>query len=460
MTTMDKMPAHIVILAAGQGSRMKSDLPKVCHPLAGEPMIRHVVRTARSLGEKVTVVVGHGAETVENALSDLGDPIRFVRQEEQLGTGHAVMQALPHIGHDERVLVLYGDVPLIGAETLKPLLAPAQQQALTLLTADLADPTGYGRILRDSAGAITGIVEQKDATAEQLTVREVNTGFVALPGARLHDWLPRLSNDNAQGEYYLTDLVGLAVADQVPVSAVQPADIDETRGVNNRVQLADLERRCQRLRAEALMLDGVTLADPARLDLRQAVTAGRDSRIDVNVVLDNVQLGERVQIGPNTVIRNSTIGAGTEVLANSVIEDAVVGQNCQVGPFARLRPAAQLEDGARVGNFVEIKKARVEAGAKVNHLTYIGDARVGAGANIGAGTITCNYDGVNKHHTDIGSGAFVGSNSTLIAPVRVEDGAYIGAGSVISQDAPAEKLTLSRSRQATIPHWKRPEKKA
>lgn len=457
---MDMMPAHIVILAAGQGSRMKSDLPKVCHPLAGEPMIRHVVRTAQSLGKEITVVVGHGAETVEGALSDLHDQICFVHQHEQLGTGHAVMQALPHIGEHERVLVLYGDVPLIRPQTLQRLLAPEQQQALTLLTADLHDPNGYGRILRDAQGAITGIVEQKDATAEELAVHEVNTGFVAVPGARLHDWLPRLSNDNAQGEYYLTDLVSLAVADGVPVASVQPADLEETLGVNNRVQLADLERRCQRQRAEALMLSGVTLADPARIDLRGSVSAGHDSWIDVNVVLDNVQLGERVRIGPNTVIRNTSIGAGTEVLANSVIEDSDLGQNCQVGPFARLRPEARLLDGAKVGNFVELKKATVEAGAKVNHLTYIGDARVGPGANIGAGTITCNYDGANKYHTDIGAGAFVGSNSTLIAPVRVEEGAYIGAGSVIAKDAPADKLTLSRSRQTTIPHWKKPEKKA
>lgn len=459
MTATPSAPTHIVILAAGQGSRMKSELPKVCHPLAGEPLIRHVVRTASALGQRITVVVGHGADTVQAALADIEADLQFVQQTEQLGTGHAVMQALPHIQAEERVLVLYGDVPLIRPETLQPLLAPEQQQALTLLTASLADPTGYGRIQRDEAEAIVGIVEQKDATAAQQAINEINTGFVAVPGKRLHDWLPRLRNDNAQGEYYLTDLVALAVADGVPVQAVQPPDIDETLGVNNRVQLAVLERRCQQQRAEELMLAGVTLADPARVDLRRRVTVGQDSEIDINVVLDNVQLGERVRIGPNCVIRNATLGNGTKVLPNSVIEDAAVGQHCQVGPFARLRPETRLDDGAKVGNFVEVKKATIEAGAKVNHLTYIGDARVGAGANIGAGTITCNYDGANKHHTDIGAGAFVGSNSTLVAPVRVEDGAFIGAGSVITKDAPADQLTLSRSRQLTLSSWRRPVKK-
>ena len=448
---------HIVILAAGQGSRMKSALPKVCHTLGGKTMIQHVVNTGQALTDRLTVVVGHGAEQVTSALADA--PVTFVTQSEQLGTGHAVAQALPHIEPNERVLVLYGDVPLIAEETLQKMLAPELADDLTLLTATLADPTGYGRIVR-TAGNITAIVEQKDATPVQREITEINTGFMAMPGRQLHEWLPRLSSDNAQGEYYLTDLVAMAVADQVRVSAVEPAELMETQGVNNRVQLAQLERWYQQQRAEDLMLSGTTLADPARLDLRGEVTAGTDNRIDINVVLENVTLGNHVSIGPNCVIRNSQLGDGTEVLANSVIEDASVGAHCQVGPFARLRPDAVLHDGAKVGNFVEVKKATIEAGAKVNHLTYVGDARVGAKANIGAGTITCNYDGANKFHTDIGAGAFIGSNSTLIAPVVIEDGAFIGAGSVISKTAPADKLTLSRSRQLTLPNWKRPSKEA
>ncbi|MCH8551690.1 MAG: bifunctional UDP-N-acetylglucosamine diphosphorylase/glucosamine-1-phosphate N-acetyltransferase GlmU [Natronospirillum sp.] len=451
-------PVHIVILAAGQGSRMKSELPKVCHPIAGEAMIRHVVRTGAELGQRITVVVGHGADTVKAELADHAGNVQFVHQTEQLGTGHAVMQALPHIQPEERVLVLYGDVPLITTATLQPLLVQEQAQALTLLTATLYDPTGYGRILR-AGDAITGIVEQKDASADQQAIREVNTGFVAVPGERLHDWLPRLSNDNAQGEYYLTDLVALAVADGVPVTAVQPLDVGETMGVNNRVQLAALERRCQQQRAEQLMLAGVTLADPQRTDLRREVQVGPDCFIDVNAVLDNVRIGPGVHIGPHCVLRDVEVGAGTVIESHSVLDNAVVGEQCQVGPFARLRPQARLEKGAKVGNFVEVKKATLEAGAKVSHLTYIGDARVGAGANVGAGTITCNYDGANKYHTDIGAGAFIGSNSTLVAPVEIEDGAFIGAGSVITKSAPADQLTLSRSRQTTIRNWRRPEKK-
>ncbi len=447
---------HIVILAAGQGTRMKSRLPKVCHPLAGQSMIRHVVKTAQSLGDEISVVVGHGAEQVQAELADTR--VRYVTQSEQLGTGHAVAQALPNIREGQRVLVLYGDVPLISAETLRALLTDDQADKLTLLTATLDNPAGYGRIVRGADSGVTAIVEQKDASPEQLAINEINTGFMAMPATHLQDWLPRLSSDNAQGEYYLTDLVAMAVADQVTVTAVQPAHVMETQGVNNRLQLAQLERWYQQQRANALMTGGTTLADPARLDLRGEVTAGTDNFIDVNVVLENVTLGNNVHISPNCVIRNATIGDGTEILANSVIENATVGANCQVGPFARLRPEAVLADGAKVGNFVEIKKAVVEAGAKVNHLTYVGDARIGAGANIGAGTITCNYDGANKFHTDIGAGAFIGSNSTLVAPVTIEDGAFIGAGSVITKTAPADKLTLSRSKQLTIPSWQRPTK--
>jgi len=332
-----------------------------------------------------------------------------------------------------------------------------REDALTLLTAEVEDPTGYGRIVRKE-GAIQAIVEQKDATPEQLGIREINTGFMAMPGHRLHDWLPRLSSDNAQGEYYLTDLVAMAVSDGVPVSAVAPRAIMETQGVNNRVQLAALERWYQTQRAQALMLVGASLADPSRLEQRGRVTVGLDVWIDVNVILDNVDIGDNVQIGPNVVLRNTRVGDGTEILAQSVLEGADVGAHCQVGPMARLRPGARLGDAAKVGNFVEVKKATIEAGAKVNHLSYIGDARVGEKANIGAGTITCNYDGANKHHTDIGAGAFIGSNSTLVAPLTIEDGAFIGAGSIITKTAPGGQLTLSRGKQTTIRHWRRPTK--
>ncbi len=447
---------HVVVLAAGQGSRMKSQLPKVCHALGGKPMVQHVVETARTLTDRITVVVGHGAEQVQAVLADSG--VEFVLQSEQLGTGHAVAQALPNISPDDTVLVLYGDVPLIRQNTLEHLLETAEHDnGLALLTATLEDPTGYGRILREN-GQIRAIVEQKDATDEQQAINEVNTGFMAVSGARLHDWLPRLSNDNAQGEYYLTDLVELAVTDGVPVTATNPGALAETQGVNNRAQLAYLERRYQRARAETLMLGGTSLADPARIDLRGTVTAGTDNWIDANVVLKNVTLGSGVSIGPNCVISNSAIEDGARIEAGSIIDGARVGPNALVGPMARLRPGADLADGAKVGNFVEVKKAVIEAGAKVNHLTYVGDARVGKGANIGAGTITCNYDGANKHHTDIGAGAFVGSNSTLVAPVAIGDGAFIGAGSIINRDAPADKLTLARSRQTTIERWQKPVK--
>lgn len=447
---------HVVVLAAGQGSRMKSQRSKVCHALGGKPMVQHVVDTARALTDRITVVVGHGAEQVQAVLAESG--VQFVTQAEQLGTGHAVAQALPNIRADETVLVLYGDVPLIQQNTLEHLLETAEHDGgLALLTAELEDPTGYGRILREQE-QIRAIVEQKDATPEQQDITEVNTGFMAVAGSYLHDWLPRLSNDNAQGEYYLTDLVELAVSDGVPVSATNPGALAETQGVNNRAQLAYLERRYQRARAETLMLNGTSLADPARIDLRGAVAAGTDNWIDANVVLDNVTLGSRVSIGPNCVISNSTIEDGAVIEAGSIIDGARVGSNALVGPMARLRPGADLADGAKVGNFVEVKKAQIQAGAKVNHLTYVGDARVGAGANIGAGTITCNYDGANKHHTDIGAGAFIGSNSTLVAPVAIGDDAFIGAGSIISRDAPADKLTLARSRQTTIERWQKPVK--
>lgn len=450
------MSVHIVILAAGQGTRMKSSLPKVLHPIAGVPMVQHVVDTARTLNAEITLVVGHGAEAVRDHFSD--QAVRFVTQAEQLGTGHAVAQALPHIGDDQRVLVLYADVPLIPHDLLQPLVSGPTANGLTLLTAQLDDPTGYGRIVRQH-GEIKAIVEQKDASVEQLGIQEINTGIMAMPGHWLKQALPRLTNHNAQNEYYLTDLVALAVSDQLTVQGVLAHDVIATQGVNNRVQLAALEREYQRRRVEALMLQGVTVIDPARLDLRGQVTSGQDNVIDVNVILEGVTLGSGVTIGANCVIRRSHIADGAVILEQCVIEDAEVGAHANVGPFARLRPGAQLDANAKVGNFVEIKKAHIGAGAKVNHLTYVGDATVGAGANIGAGTITCNYDGVNKHHTEIGAGAFIGSNSTLIAPVRVGDGGYIGAGSVISKEAPAQQLTLARAKQLTLTKWQRPSKK-
>lgn len=450
------MSVHIVILAAGQGTRMKSALPKVLHPIAGKPMVQHVVDVARTLGEAITLVVGHGADAVKAQFAD--QAVRFVTQHEQLGTGHAVAQALPHIQPTDRVLVLYADVPLLQHHELLPMVAAEHQQALTILTAQLAHPTGYGRIVRNGEH-ITAIVEQKDATPDQLAITEVNTGIMAMTGEHLHRWLPKLGNNNAQGEYYLTDLVAMAVADKVSVNAVKAQDVISTQGVNNRVQLAELEREYQRRQAEALMLAGVTVLDPQRLDIRGTVSSGQDTLIDVNVILENVALGANVTVGANCILRNCQISDGAVILDNTLIEDAVIGPKANVGPFARIRPGTVLDEGAKVGNFVEVKKAHIGAGAKVNHLTYIGDARIGAKANIGAGTITCNYDGVNKYITDIGAGAFIGSNSTLVAPVTIGDGGYIGAGSVISKDAPAEQLTIARTRQVTITKWQRPSKK-
>lgn len=451
------MDVSVVVLAAGKGSRMKSSIPKVLHPLAGRPLVQHVVDTARQLATEITLVIGHGAELVEAQFGN--QPVTLAVQEEQLGTGHAVAQAMPHVRREGVVLVLYGDVPLTRVETLRQLTNLAGEKTLALLTVTMDDPTGYGRIVRNDAGDIQAIVEQKDASSAQKSINEVNSGIMAMPAWMLHAWLPRLSNDNAQGEYYLTDLVAMAVKEGIGIRAAHPASIEETLGVNNRVQLAELERCFQRQQAEQLMLAGVTLRDPARVDIRGDVTVGEDSVIDINVVLEGrVEIGDRVSIGPNVVLRDVRIGNDVRIEANTLVEGASLGAGAVVGPFARIRPGTELADGAKIGNFVETKKARIEAGAKVNHLSYIGDARIGAGANIGAGTITCNYDGTNKFHTDIGAGAFIGSNSTLVAPVSIEEGAFIGAGSVITKTAPAEQLTVGRARQVTIKQWKRPGK--
>ena len=453
------MKLGILILAAGKGKRMRSRVPKVLHPLAGKPLLAHVLDTAQALGAaRVGVVYGHGGELVPRRMADY-DGI-WVEQAEQRGTGHAVMQAMPHMQEMDRILVLYGDVPLIRPTTLQCLMETAAATDLGVLTVVLEDPTGYGRIVRDEAGRVVRSVEQRNATAAELRIGEVNTGFLVADRARLDDWLARIGNQNAQGEYYLTDIMALAVRAGVEIATSRPETPDEVYGVNDRVQLAALERSLQRRRAEALMRGGVTLADPARLDIRGRLQAGEDVSIDVNVVIEgDVRLAAGVSIGPNCLLRDCTIGPGTQVFANCVIEGAVVGAGARIGPFSRLRPEAVLADGVHVGNFVELKKTQVGEGSKVNHLTYVGDAHIGRDVNVGAGTITCNYDGANKHLTVIGDDAFIGSNASLVAPVEIGAGATVGAGSVVSREVPVGKLTLTRAKQITLDHWRRPHKK-
>lgn len=453
------MKTDVVILAAGQGSRMKSALPKVMHRLAGKPMLQHVIDRARQLEpEALHLVIGHGGEQVEQAMS--GQAVNLVWQHEQLGTGHAVAQAMPQIGQDSVVLILYGDVPLTRPETLQQLTRIAAEGDLGLLTVNLQDPTGYGRIIRNEAGDVVAIVEHKDASEQQHLIKEVNTGILALSARALHEWLPRLSADNAQGEYYLTDVIAMAAAEGVRVRAIQPQAEQEVQGVNNRQQLAQLERWYQRQLADELMAGGVTLADPARIDIRGELKAGRDVLIDINCVFEgDVELGEGVEIGPNCLLRNAVIGAGCRIEANSVIDGAIVGQNAQIGPFARLRPGTELADEGKIGNFVETKKARIGKGSKVNHLTYIGDAEIGQAVNVGAGTITCNYDGVNKSLTRIGDGAFIGSNSSLVAPVEIGAGATVGAGSTLTKKVADNQLAVARGKQVNIDNWTRPQKK-
>lgn len=454
------MNLHVVILAAGQGTRMRSALPKVLHTVAGKPMLEHVIDGARALlPEGIHVVIGHGAEQVREQLESAD--LNWVLQTEQLGTGHAVAQALPHISGADQVLVLYGDVPLIRVETLRALVEQAGSEALGLLTVLMQDPTGYGRIIRNPGGQVQAIVEQKDASAEQLLINEGNTGIMVLPGSKAADWLNSLSSDNAQGEYYLTDVVELAVSGGVPVEVAQAQDELEVLGANNRLQLAVLERGWQAREAERLMTQGASLVDPARLDVRGDVSIGRDISIDVNVVLEGrVVIEDKVVIESNCVIRDSVIKAGTVIKAFSHLDGAEVGEHCDVGPYARLRPGTVLHAKARVGNFVETKKTVLGEGSKINHLSYVGDAEVGKGANIGAGTITCNYDGVNKFVTRIGDDAFIGSNTALVAPVSVGEGATTAAGSVITQDVPATALGVGRGRQRNIEGWVRPVKQA
>ena len=449
-------PLNIVILAAGKGTRMVSDKPKVLHMLAGKPLLQHVLDCALSLQpQQVCVVYGHGGEAVPQAMAQYN--ARFLIQEPQLGTGHAVQQALPYLENDSRTLVLYGDVPLIQHSTLHQMLQAGE--GLVLLTVNLDDPTGYGRIVRNAESDVQSIVEQKDASPEQLKIEEVNTGIMLVPTAKLREWLGRLGNNNAQGEYYLTDIVAMAVQQGVPVHTVQPAQRWEVEGINNKMQLATLERVWQQNVARRLMLQGVTLADPARLDVRGDLTCGRDVEIDVGCIFEGkVTLGDSVQVGPYSIIRNAAIAPGTQIAAYSHIDASEVGANCRIGPYARLRPGTRIGDDAHVGNFVEIKNSEIGQGSKANHLTYIGDSTVGCRVNIGAGTITCNYDGANKFRTVIGDDAFIGSDTQLVAPVTVGKGATIGAGSTITRDTPEGELTLSRSKQISIRGWQRPKK--
>ena len=455
---MVSAPLDIVILAAGKGTRMHSDKPKVLHTLGGQPLLAHVIGSARALGsERILVIVGHGADQVEAQLA--ADDIEFVEQREQLGTGHAVQQALPHFRDDTKVLILYGDVPLTRPETLSQLVGTVSEQSIGLLTVELSEPGAYGRILRDEAGHVQAIVEYKDATEAQRQIREVNTGILAATAKQLRRWLPKLHNDNAQGEYYLTDIIAMAREEALSIQVAQPEEAQEVEGINNRQQQAALERYYQQRQARELMAQGVTLLDPARFDCRGQLSVERDVVIDVNCVFEGrVHLEEGVQLGPNCYLKDATLGAGTRVSANCVIEGAQVAENCSIGPFARLRPGTQLAKDAKVGNFVEIKKAQIGAGSKVNHLSYIGDTHMGTGVNVGAGTITCNYDGVNKFLTDIGDGVFIGSNTALVAPVKLGRNSTIGAGSVITKDVEPEELAIARARQRNIQGWQRPKK--
>ncbi len=452
------MKLSIVILAAGQGKRMNSDRPKVLQPLAGRPLLGHVIQTAQSLQPAaIHVVYGHGGDQVRAAFA--GVEVGWALQAEQLGTGHAVMQAMPSVADDHLVLILYGDVPLIRRETLERLVALAGPRTMSLLTVELPDPTGYGRIVRDASGRVQKIVEQKDANPAQLAIREGNTGVMAVPASLLRQWLGQLRNANAQGEYYLTDIVEMAVAAQVAVEPLVAPTIPEVLGINDRLQLAEVEAEYRRLRARALMQAGVTLADPARIDVRGTLETGRDVFIDVNVVFEGrVTLGNRVHIGPNTLIRDATIGDDTQVFPSCVIESATIGARCNIGPFARTRPHATLADDVHIGNFVEVKNSKLGPGAKANHLAYVGDATVGARVNIGAGTIVANYDGANKHRTEIGDDAHTGSNSVLVAPIVIGAGATVGAGSTVTKDVPAGKLTVARAKAVTLDGWKRPTK--
>lgn len=452
------MALSVVVLAAGHGTRMCSRVPKVLHPLGGRPLLDHVLEEARTLEPAaIHVVVGYGADEVVECCA--APDVHWVEQSRQLGSGHAVAAALPDIPADHTVVVLYGDVPLVTQATLERLVQAAGEQGPALLTVTLDDPTGYGRILRGEDGAVEGVVESRDASEAQLAVREVNTGLLAAPAGALARWLERTDNDNAKGEYYLTDIIELAVRDGLTVQTVAAVDAAEVAGVNDRMQLAAVERSLQRRRARAAMAEGATLIDPERFDVRGSLTTGRDVLIDVNVVFEGeVVLGDEVSVGAHCYLKDCRLGAGTQVLPNTVMEGAVTGEHVQIGPFARLRPTTELAAGSRVGNFVETKASRIGEASKINHLSYIGDTEMGAHVNIGAGTIVCNFDGVHKHRTVIGDEAFVGSGTELVAPVTIGRGATIGAGSTISKDCPEDELSIARTRQKTIPGWRRPDR--
>lgn len=451
---------NIVVLAAGQGSRMRSEIPKVLHRLGGRPLLAYVLDTARALDSKnISVVYGYGGETVPKGMQTEGHGVTWVKQEHQMGTGHALMQALPHLDERMPTLVLYGDVPMIGVDTLRKLAAASGDDGLGILTVNLENPSGYGRIVR-IGGNIVGIVEEKDANESERMITEVNTGIMIAPTSRLNIWLSRLSDNNSQREYYLTDVVAMAAKEGVGIGSAQPANSWETSGVNSKAQLAELERLRRSQEAQMLMDKGVTLLDPARIDIRGKLTCGRDCEIDVNCVFEgDVVLADRVRIGPNCILRDVNVASGTRIEAFCHLDDAQIGANCRIGPYARLRPGTFLAKEVHIGNFVEVKASNIGEGSKANHLSYVGDSDVGRNVNVGAGTITCNYDGVNKHRTVIEDDVFIGSDTQLVAPVRVGKGATIGAGTTLTQDAPAGRLTLSRPRQTTIANWLRPEKK-
>lgn len=450
---------NIVILAAGKGTRMRSSLPKVLHTLSHKTLLGHVIDTSRSVNaDNICVVYGHGGDQVLKSFAGQSD-IAWAEQEQQLGTGHALKVALPSIEKDGVTLVLYGDVPLTKKETLEKLIANCNEDSVALLTAKVEDPTGYGRIVRDSANKVSAIVEHKDANTEQLTIDEINTGILALPASKIEKWVNSFNNDNAQGEYYLTDVIELAVNEGCKVNTTCVDDFYETLGVNSRQQLAELERYYQQQQAEKLMAAGVTLRDPARLDIRGELTVGQDSIVDVNVIFEGqCEIGQNVNIGANCIFKNVKIGNNTTILPNSIIEDSTIGDSANIGPYARLRPGTVLANATKVGNFVEIKNANIADGSKVNHLSYVGDAEVGKDVNIGAGTITCNYDGANKHLTVIKDNSFIGSNSALVAPVNIAEGSTVGAGSTITADTEKDSLTVARAKQRAIKGWKRPVK--
>ncbi len=452
------MSFSVVILAAGKGTRMKSSLPKVLHPIGGKPMVQHIIDTVNTLGaDNIHLVYGHGREQLQQSLQH--NALSWCLQDQQLGTGHAVQQAAPHIQDNEDVLILVGDAPLIKQSTLQQLIEVKQQADLALLTVELDDPTGMGRIVRQGE-QVVAIVEHKDASEQQKQIKEINTGMMIMGGKDLKRWLAALDNNNAQGEFYLTDVIAMAAAEGKSIQAAQPSSPIEVEGINNRMQLASIERAYQLEQAQQLMLQGVSMLDPSRFDLRGQVTVGQDISIDVNVIIQGkVSIGSNVSIGANCILTDCTIADNAVILPNSIIEQAIIGEHCSVGPYARLRPGSELKERARIGNFVEMKKSTLGKGSKANHLTYLGDTEVGEGANIGAGTITCNYDGVNKFKTTIGDGAFIGSNSALVAPANIGVNATVGAGSVVTRDVSDNELAIARGKQKNLSNWQRPEKK-